>query len=144
MFVSSLFLCLLLTTSFRPAMPIVPAVATVQQAAVSKSSFSKQAAFASVSISGPYSLSMCDQGVWSVNVSGASGPFTYEWYLTVPGNGVEPPVTHYVGSSSTYITYLDYWITYPDRSSISLDVYVYNASGYVGVGFTSVYAYPCP
>lgn len=141
MFVGSLLLCMLLFTSFRS---IVPAATTIQQVAVSKPSFSLQTAFASVSISGPYSLSMCDQGVWSANVSGASGPFSYEWYLTVPGNGVEPPVTHYVGSSSTFITYLDYWITYPDRSSISLDVYVYNAAGYVGSAFRSVYAYPCP
>ncbi|WP_207514294.1 hypothetical protein [Longitalea luteola] len=133
-----LLLHVLITSSFRPAVPSQPA----KHAAVSKWS-QQNIALANVDLSGPSSLSMCDQGVWSASVSGAAGPFTYEWYLTVPGNGTEPPVTHYVGSSSSFITYLDYWITYPDRSSISLTVDVYNGSGYVGSGWTSVYAYPC-
>lgn len=87
---------------------------------------------------------MCDQGVWNANVTGASGPLTYEWLLTVPGNGSEPPVTYNVGSGARFVTYLDYWISYPDRSSISLSVNVYSGSTYIGTGFTSVWAYPCP
>lgn len=132
---TTMLVCMLLgmfiTTSFTPATVTTPTRSL------------QQAKFASVTLSGPGSLSMCDQGVWNVSVSGASGPLSYEWYLTVPGNGTEPPVTHYVGSGTQFVTYLDYWITYPDRSSISLSVDVYNASGYVGTGFTSVWAYPC-
>ena len=134
---STMLVCMLLgmliTTSFAPA--------TITQSLPS----SQKALFASVTVSGPGSLSMCDQGVWNANVSGASGSLTYEWLLTVPGNGSEPPVTYYVGSGTQFVTYLDYWITFPDRSSISLSVNVYNASGgYIGTGFTSVWAYPCP
>jgi hypothetical protein len=114
---------MLLTTSFTPA---------------------KNVKFASVTVSGPGSLSMCDQGVWNANVTGASGSLTYEWLLTVPGNGTEPPVTYNVGSGTQFVTYLDYWISYPDRSSISLSVNVYNGTTYIGTGFTSVWAYPCP
>ena len=139
MFVCILPLGMLLTTSFRLAMVAQP----VQQHALSKKLIQRHATFASVNISGPLSLSMCDQGTWTASVSGAGNSFTYEWYLTVPGNGTEPAVTHYVSGSDMFVTYLDYWITYPDRSSVSLQVDVYNANGYVGSGYWSVYAYPC-
>ena len=125
-----MLLSILIATSFTPA-------------TIAKTSLQK-ARFASVTVSGPGSLSMCDQGVWTANVTGASGSLTYEWLLTVPGNGTEPPVTYNVGSGTTFVTYLDYWISYPDRSSISLSVNVYNGSTYIGTGFTSVWAYPCP
>jgi hypothetical protein len=125
-----MLLCILIATSFTPA-------------TIAKTSPLK-ARFASVTVNGPGSLSMCDQGIWNANVTGASGSLTYEWLLTVPGNGTEPPVTYNVGSGTQFVTYLDYWISYPDRSSISLSVNVYNGSTYIGTGFTSVWAYPCP
>lgn len=126
-----MLLGMLVTTSFTPA--------------TTTTTLPQKARFASVTMNGPGSLSMCDQGAWSVTVTGASGALTYEWLLTVPGNGSEQPVTYNVGNGTSFVTYLDYWITYPDRSSISLSVNVYNASGgYIGTGFRSVWAYPCP
>lgn len=85
----------------------------------------------SVSVAGPTELMPSGVGIWSANVSGAPGPYTYQWYL----DGAA------VGNNATYSG------VFAASESHTLSVSVSSAGAAWGIAppiqFTVVYASGC-